>query len=944
MAQSTTQAEAQAEAEYAAGITRAFTTVQQAAHSLAAKSAGYEDAQRFKEKQKRLKEQAAVIAHGGKVKKPDQNSREHPEKPLVVHLVPHSHTDLGWVKTVDEYYSGSNMGQQHASVHNILDTVVEELPKNPSRRFTYAEMGFFTMWYNRQDAETKERVKQLIQNKQLEIVNGGWSANDEASPNFEDIINNMMLGHEFLNHEFGVQPRIGWDVDTFGHSSANTRLFAEMGFEAMFFSRMDHGEKDARSKEENKAMNFLWRPDATHFGKQYQILTNVFRTDYCFPAGFATGENYESDDPFITDETLSTFNAKDKMVDFVNWVNDLTRTRLGQNIMVPMGCDFTFQNARQEFQNLERAIEYINKHNTANLTLIMSTPSFYIDSLKEENITWPVKYDDAFPYSNTDTDFWVGYFSSRPGAKKQVKDASGLFGAEMKLLSQRMIREGAKDSDVKAALDAKQAMLEQLSVYQHHDAITGTAKQYVADDYTYRLQKAVDFSSPVYHKELADILRSATGIEAFNLSACAGSNNDTVVQCPISDKENAQKSEFIVIVHNQANKPFQRLVTVKVPHKNFRASTWSKRTLGFEKAHADVLEQSHFTNKFVKFVDYELYIPHKLEANEVSFIKVQEILIEDEADKEQNSTATVAQQGSQQTSLEIKGFSPEGEVLFDYENVAQQVSQTFGVNLNYYKPHVEQPVKDEAGEDVDEKKLTPHQKLMKSGSEGAYVFKPEFEEGEYSYLYQYSELDTNVVYQKGRHLEQWTIFFENKTSHEQAIIKVRFSPQFFEEIIEFEVELNPVQIDDEGRGKDVIVHWKLYDGFDAKGRFWTDSNALGMVERNVNLRPSFNFTDKTSNISANYYPVDSAIVVRDQNGSNLQVTIMNDRAQGGAADVSGQATIELMQQRRTTYDDGKGVNEPLNETDAEDHGLRVTAKYYMQIFDFSKFKSKQREQ
>ena len=47
-------------------------------------------------------------------------------------------------------------------------------------------------------------------------------------------------------------------------------------------------------------------------------------------------------------------------------------------------------------------------------------------------------------------------------------------------------------------------------------------------------------------------------------------------------------------------------------------------------------------------------------------------------------------------------------MLFDYENVAQQISQTFGVNLNYYKPHVEQPVKDETGEDVDEKKLTPH--------------------------------------------------------------------------------------------------------------------------------------------------------------------------------------------------------------------------------------------
>jgi len=38
----------------------------------------------------------------------DFSTRENQHEQLYVHLIAHTHDDVGWLKTVDEYYSGSD--------------------------------------------------------------------------------------------------------------------------------------------------------------------------------------------------------------------------------------------------------------------------------------------------------------------------------------------------------------------------------------------------------------------------------------------------------------------------------------------------------------------------------------------------------------------------------------------------------------------------------------------------------------------------------------------------------------------------------------------------------------------------------------------------------------------------------------------------------------------
>ena len=121
----------------------------------------------------------------------------------------------------------------------IIDTAIDELLKDPKKRFTQVEMKFFTMWWDRQTDELRDDVRNLVKEGRLDFVNAGWSMHDEACTHHDDMMNNMMIGHEFLEREFNFTPRVGWHIDPFGHSNGNPRLFAEMGMDAWFFARID---------------------------------------------------------------------------------------------------------------------------------------------------------------------------------------------------------------------------------------------------------------------------------------------------------------------------------------------------------------------------------------------------------------------------------------------------------------------------------------------------------------------------------------------------------------------------------------------------------------------------------------------------------------------------------------------------------------------------------
>ena len=110
-----------------------------------------------------------------------------------------------------------------------------------------------------------------------------------------------------------------------------------------------------------------------------------------------------------------------------------------------------------------------------------------------------------------------------------------------------------------------------------------------------------------------------------------------------------------------------------------------------------------------------------------------------------------------------------------------------------------------------------------------------------------------------------------------------------------------------------------------------------MQKRILNYRPTWdintNYNDSNENITANYYPINSAISMKDINSDRV-FTVMNDRSQGGSALSEG--NIEFMQNRFIPANDHLGNDEYLTEMDENGKGIRVVNAYYVQIFQSSK--------
>eukprot|EP00924_Labyrinthula_sp_SR-Ha-C_P002288 augustus_masked-scaffold_19-processed-gene-6.9-mRNA-1 protein AED:0.53 eAED:0.57 QI:0/-1/0/1/-1/1/1/0/1010 len=815
-----------------------------------------------------------VVACIGRVDCREYNtSSQIDPKRVNVHLVQHSHDDTGWLYTTDEYFD--------LYVNKILSSVTKSLSENIDRTFVYAEMAFLArfMNHNAENSSLIEEITSLINKKQLEIVNGGWCMHDEATNPVENMIDQTTRGHMFLKKHFSVLPENGWQVDPFGHSLAHMKyLTVESGMQSSFIGRLEYKERKRRLK--NHSLEFLYNG---------ALVVDLFGSnldgDYSSPLNFEFVKN--KSDEIVDDEADIGYNLDAWMKKINDFATMQQKYLQGKHMLWSVGNDFAFTNAEVWYRNLDKIVHY-SKEYTDGFNFIYSSPGKFIRYRTEElnkRKNFPSKDSklDMFPLSNDDTSFWTGYFSSRQGLKKVIRDGFSYLNIfrQIETISNLMnpTKRNNYDTDSLLVGQSNTDFLEaKLSLATHHDGATGTARQAVSNDYVKQITIGIEKSLP----SLATYSANVVKLEG-HFNPCLTLNEsrwDTLIdmlktkskylellawnpqlrakriqlQLPVLiDKEISgyRVVKDLNLVRRSFSKKLEEndLVSGLVPITEKMREIGLKKINNFNKTTAEI-EEEIISRALINQATHDLYFSSELEP----LVFTTFYLVPDYT--------------SRGTKVENQDTYAITQIEFNPDKLELTISKSYKLRIQfgYYI----------ASEDH-------HQ------ASGAYILRTD---GTGFYPIEYKSKES---WHKWFHLKEFSILRLHLRSWIEAdIIVFQQDERNCFPTVEVKYTIGPVP--NKNSGKEVIIRYSTEEG-SGSNIFFTDSNGKEQIKRKINYA-------SWSKIAANMYPVTQSI-------SHGDLEVFVDNTQG--AGVNSPGKIEMLVHRRLRRDDNRGVGEVLNE-------------------------------
>lgn len=718
-----------------------------------------------------------------------------------------------------------------------------------------------------------------------------------------------------MNDTIGVVPKNSWAIDPFGYSPTMAYLLRRMGFENMLIQRTHYELKKELALE--KKLEYIWRQswDAEESTDIFTHMMPFYSYDIphtcgpepaiCCQFDFARmhGFNYElcpwGQHPVETNKENVQERAL-KLLDQYRKKSTLYRTN---TLLVPLGDDFRYisvDEAGAQFRNYQMLFDYINSNPSLNAEAKFGTLDDYFRTLREEadriNYSLPGEVGsdqiggfpslsgDFFTYADRQQDYWSGYYVSRPFFKavdrvlEQTLRAAEIMMALVHGYCQRALCEKLASGFAYKMTAARR----NLALFQHHDGVTGTAKDHVVRDYGSRMHislqdlhifmsKAIEVLLGIRYEKSernpsqfeAEEVRSKYDVQPVHkaISAPEGTSQSVILFNPLEQT----REEVVMVIVNRPDVTVldsnwtcvQSQVSPELKHDKIKIFTGRHRVHWKASVPAMGLQTYYIANGFM---GCEKAKPAKLKYFSMS---------------------------SFACPIPYACSKIEGDVV-EIQN--QHQTLTFDVKLGLLQKVMH---KDGSWNFVGEE-----MGMYSSRGSGAYLFKPD---GAAKPIIEASE---HMVISEGLLVQE--VYSYPKTAWEKSPIshstRIYNGDNTLMEFLiekEYHVELLGQDFND----RELIVRYKT--DLDNKRIFYSDLNGFQMSRRETYDKIPF---------QGNYYPMPSLAFMQGSNGKRFSV---HSRQSLGVASLKD-GWLEIMLDRRLLRDDGRGLgqgvmdNRPMN--------------------------------
>lgn len=162
-----------------------------------------------------------------------------------LHMIGHAHIDPVWLWRWQEGFH-----EVKATFRSALDRM-----KEYDNFMFVASSAAFYAWVEKSDSGMFDEIKTRVAEGRWQIVGGWWIEPDCNIPNGESFVRQGLYGQRYFKEKFGVVARVGFNVDSFGHSGTLPQILKKSEIPYYTFLRPQPHEKGLPSRL------FWWEAD-----------------------------------------------------------------------------------------------------------------------------------------------------------------------------------------------------------------------------------------------------------------------------------------------------------------------------------------------------------------------------------------------------------------------------------------------------------------------------------------------------------------------------------------------------------------------------------------------------------------------------------------------------------------------------------------------------------